>query len=274
MHESFRLLNQYAPTLFECASRSKSDSEIIQRKYDQRLSSMAQALETNGIFSVKTCIFELLWDASENKNNCVEYLSFIDCTVRRALDATDGAVRTQLEKLVIKIIISFGSDNSDYLNHFAEIAVIETLMTKGGYKLECIEKILPNGKRVDFEISKDGIRYLMEVYNINFDIGKLNTSGDLKEFLEKGRLGPKLNAKLNGIDNLGASFLLIPVLRGDIMSLVKYLEVFEYFKQSPIIAPFMMIAQYTNQISGQVEYDFNSVENFLLRVKKRKEGKL
>lgn len=235
---------------------------------------MTRALETNGIFSAMTCIFDLLWNASENnKDNCVKFLSFIDSTVCRALDGTEGAVRKQLEKLVITMIVSFGPESSEYLNHFAEIAVIESLMTKGGYKLECIEKTLPNGKQIDFEISRDGIRYLTEVYNINFEIEKLHTSDDLKKFLE-GRLVPKLTAKLNGIDNLEEGCLLIPVLRGDIMSLAKYIETFEYFKQTTIVGPFMMIAQYTNQISGQVVYDFNSVENFLLRVKKRTEGKL
>jgi len=274
LHDSFQLLSQYAPTLFECASRSKSDSEIIQKKYNQRWASMTQGLETNGIFAAMTCIFDLLWNASENnKYNSAEYLSFIDSTVRRALDATDGVVRKQLEKLVIRMIVSFGADNSDYLNHFAEIAVLETLMTKGDFKLECIEKTLPNGKRVDFEISRDGIRNLIEIYNINFDTEKLHTSDDLKKFLER-RLVPKFTAKLNGIDKLGEGFQLIPVLCGDIMSLVKYVEAFEYFKQTTIVAPFMMIASYTNKISGQVVYDFGSVENFILRVKKRAEGKL
>ena len=223
---------------------------------------MTRALETKGVFAAMTCIFDLLWNATENKDNCVQYLSFIDNTVRRALDATEGATRNQLEKLVISMIVSFGEERSEYKNHFAEIAVVEKLMTQGGFKLECVEKLLPNGSRMDFEISKDGTQNLIEVYNIDFDTEKLHSSDDLKRFLEK-RLVTKLTAKLDGMENISEGCQLIPVLWGDIMSLVKYLEAFEYFKQTTIVAPFMMVASYTNQINGQVVYDFGSVEQFL-----------
>ncbi|MFZ5995331.1 MAG: hypothetical protein ACOYU4_10140 [Thermodesulfobacteriota bacterium] len=151
MHDCFHLLNLYAPTLLECAMRSKGDRDFVQKKYDQRWASMARAIEANGIFEAMTCIFDFLWNASENnKDSCVEYLSFIDGTVHRALQATDGAARKQMEKLVISMIVSFGEKRSEYKNHFAEIAVVESLMTKGGFKLECIERSLPNGNKIDF----------------------------------------------------------------------------------------------------------------------------
>ncbi|MFZ5994040.1 MAG: hypothetical protein ACOYU4_03495 [Thermodesulfobacteriota bacterium] len=114
---------------------------------------------------------------------------------------------------------------------------------------------------------------MIEVYNIDFNAEKLQTSDDLKLFLDR-RLIAKLQNKLEGIDNLNEGCQLAPVLWGDIMSLANYIEAFDYFKQATIVAPFMMIARYTNQITEQVLYDFGSVEQFLLRVKKRAEGNL
>ena len=273
MHDSMQLMKLYAPTLFECANRSKGTVARISAKYEERWASMSKAIKANGFFETMTCIFDLLWKASENTEAAREFLSFIDQTVRRALTSTTGTARKQLEKLVITMIISFGEERSEYKNHFAEIAVISKLLTEGNLKLESIEKQLPNGNRMDFEISKDRVRNLIEVYNIDFDREKLHGSGDLKKFLES-RLVKKINDKLKGIENLKVGCQFVPVLWGDIMSLVNFIDAFDYFKQIEIVAPFMMVAQYTHQIDGRIAYDFGSVEQFLLRVKQRSEGVL
>ncbi|KKM06524.1 hypothetical protein LCGC14_1743100, partial [marine sediment metagenome] len=150
-------------TLFECANRSKGTVARISAKYEQRWASMAKAIRANGAFEAMTCIFDLLWRASENTEAAREFLSFIDQTVRQALVSTTDSARKQLEKLVITMMISFGEERSEYKNHFAEIAVISKLLTQGDFKLESIEKKLPNGKRMDFEISKSDGRNLIEV---------------------------------------------------------------------------------------------------------------
>lgn len=232
-----------------------------------------KAIEANGTFEAMTCIFDLLWSVSESTEGDKEFLSFIDQTVQQALAATEDSTRKQLEKLVIKMITSFGEERSEYKNHFAEIAVIAKLLTRRRFRLECIEKQLPNGKRIDFEISKDNVRNLIEVFSIDFDREKLCGSEDLKQFLEN-RLVKKLNDKLDGIEHLEVGCQLGPVLWGDIMSLVNFIDAFDYFKQVKIIAPFMMVAHYTNQVDGRIAYDFGAVEQFLLRIKRRAEGTL
>jgi len=273
LHDSLQLLKLFTPTLFKCANRSKRTITSISAKYEQRWASMSKAIETKGSFEAMTCIFDLLWSASESTEADNEFLSFIDQTVRQALAATEDSKRKQLEKLVVKMITSFGEERSEYKNHFAEIAVITKLLTLGRFRLECIEKQLPNGKRIDFEISKDNVRNLIEVFSIDFDREKLCGSEDLKKFLEN-RLVKKLNDKLDGIEHLDVGCLLVPVLWGDIMSLVNFIDAFDYFKQIKTIAPFMMVARYTNQVDGRIAYDFGAVEQFLLRVKQRKEGTL
>lgn len=273
MHDSLQLLKLYAPTLFECANKSNRSIARISAKYEKRWASMAKTIKANGVFEAMTCIFDLLWKASENTEAAREFLSFIDHTVRQALASTTGSARKQLETLVITMINSFSEERSEYKNHFAEIAVISKLLTRGDFKLESIEKKLPNGNRMDFEISKGSIRNLIEVYNIDFDREKLHGSDDLKKFLEN-RLVKKLNEKLEGIENLEVGCWFVPVLWGDIMSLVNFIDAFEYFNQVKIVAPFMMVAQYTNQVDGRIVYDFGTVEQFLLRAKRINEGTL
>lgn len=273
MHDFMQLLKLYGPTLFECANISKGTVARINAKYEQRWASMSKAIKANGAFEAMTCIFDLLWKASENTEAAREFLSFIDQTVRQVLASTSGSARKQLEKLVITMMLSFGEERSEYKNHFAEIAVISKLLTYRNFKLESIEKQLPNGNRMDFEISKDRVRNLIEVYNIDFDREKLHGSDDLKKFLEN-RLVKKIADKLEGIENLEVGCQFVPVLWGDIMSLVNFIDAFEYFKQVKIVAPFMMVAQYTHQVDGRIAYDFGTVEQFLLRVKRRSEGTL
>ena len=97
MHDSLQLLKLYAPTLFECANKSNRSIARISAKYEKRWASMAKTIKANGVFEAMTCIFDLLWKASENTEAAREFLSFIDHTVRQALASTTGSARKQLE---------------------------------------------------------------------------------------------------------------------------------------------------------------------------------
>lgn len=272
-HESLLLLKDYAPTLYECACRSKRAARSVADKYDLRWREMDKSIRLNGVFCADTCIFDLLWHAGENnKDNCIEFLSFIDSTVKRVINATRGQLRNRLEEVVVRMIISFGEKSCEYSNLFAEIAVIEKLIAGRNCELIAVEKRLPNGKSIDFEITLDGDAHLIEVYSINFDIDKLSDSQDLKNFLDK-RLLDKFKTKLDGLQKEDCDCLLIvPVLWGDIVSLVKFVDAFKYFKDISVVAPFMMIGRYVHQFSSEVIYDFNTVEHFLDRVMRRNKG--
>lgn len=272
-HESLLLLKDYAPTLYECACRSEKDARSVVNKYELRLRDIGESIRLNGHHQADTCIFDLLWDAGDdNKDSCIEFLSFIDGTIKRAISVTSDQLRTKLEKNVVRMIISFSNKSCEYRNLFAEIAVIEKLIRSGDFVLMDIEKKLSNGKTIDYEVMVNGNRHLLEVYNINFDIDKLSDSEDVKSFLEK-RLLSKFNEKLTGLEKGDRDNLqIVPVLWGDIMSLVKFVDAFKYFKDISVVAPFMMVGRYVHQFSSAVIYDFNTVECFLDRVMRRNKG--
>lgn len=268
MHDSLELLKLYTPTLFDCVTRNKKTAKSVRMKYDERWNSMKNAVAEKGVFSAKTCIFDLLWKASEKVEDAETFLIFINRMAHNALSNIGATAHRQIEKLIITMITSFGEQSSEYKNHFAELAVIAKLV-KGGFELLTVEKSLPNGKSIDFEVSKEGIITLLEIYNIDFEIDKIHNSNDFRIFLEN-RLIKKLNKKFEGINQFNIGCTIIPVLWGDIMSLVHFREALDYFKQVTIIGPFMMVAHYRNSKNGHIAYNFGSVEQFLLRVERRK----
>jgi hypothetical protein len=73
-------MKSYAPTLFECANRSKRTVALVSTKYEQRWTSMEKAIVVKGAFEAMTCIFDLLWKAAENteaaKNSAIPSISF------------------------------------------------------------------------------------------------------------------------------------------------------------------------------------------------------
>lgn len=267
MHDSLQLLHIYAPTLFECAAKNSTTATKVADKYQERLCSVARAIERQGAFEAMTCIFDLLWNAVEGKNLAREFLAFIDRITRIALDCTEGTAHSQVESLAVRMILSFGNERSEYKNHFAELAVIAKLVEYREFELVSIEKPLANGRHMDLEVRKGDTVNLIEVYNIDFRIEKLNSSAELRHFLE-ARLLKKLQVKLDGVSLESLAYQIVPVLWGDIMALTNFVDAFEYFKQVKIVGPFMMVAQYRNQLDDRVEYDFQSVQDFLHRARR------
>lgn len=262
MNDALKLLSIYTPTLFDCATRNITTAERVRSKYRERWRSLASAIERDGRFSAMASIFDLLWDASENKVGSKEYLTFIDTITRKALSQAQGHAKRQIEKLIITMITSFGKERSEYKNHFAEIAVISRLQEDSTFTLLCVEKKLPNGNCMDFEVSKDGRTSLIEVYNIDFIIEKLHSPEDFRTFLDN-RIVKKLTDKLEGLVEIDVPCILIPVLWGDIVGLQAYSSVLSMFKPGKVVGPFMMIAQSINTRTGQIGYRFGSVESFL-----------
>jgi len=261
MHDSQRLLALYTPTLFECSAKDLKSAQRIKQKYRERWRSMKDAIDRTGVFSAQTCVFDLLWRASENDAAAIAFLEGIDATAKEALAATSGLAHTQMKNLIVKIIISFGGTQSQYKNHLAELATVTKLIKEKNVQLLTVEKLLPNGNRIDFELVSDLKPALVEVYNIDFAIEKLGNSDDLRTFLDRRIVG-KIKDKFEGLDPEDFDWIIVPVLWGNIKELRKYIEAFEYFKKGGILSPFMMIAEYVS-VRNEYLYDFGTVEFFL-----------
>lgn len=65
MHGAIELLKFYTPTLYDCAMRNRRTKKLVVEKYAERWNSMKNALSEKCVFSAKTCLFDLLWNASK-----------------------------------------------------------------------------------------------------------------------------------------------------------------------------------------------------------------
>lgn len=265
MNEPVELLRHYLPTIYDALSPSKTMIPDISSKYYERIKNIDAAIKTKGEFTSEKVIYDLWWDANEGDQASLTFLTFIDNTAKSVLEKVDSTLRGQIIKLCHKMIINFNDSQSQCTNFFAELAVINKLLSDEGITLLQVEKIMPNGKRIDFEIRKDGSETLVEVYNINFNYERIENSENFKKFLET-RITDKLNSKLQELSGLVPPFLLVPVLWGNIFGLDQFADAFMFFKTFNFMSNFMMIAEYKNP-AGRYLYDFGTVENFLKRAK-------
>lgn len=268
MKEPIELLRHYLPTIYDVLSPSAKMISDISGKYYERIKNIDAAIKTKGEFTSEKVIYDLWWDANDGDQASLTFLAFIDNTAKSVLEKVDITLRRQIITLCHKMIINFNDSQSQYTNFFAELAVINKLLSDEGIKLLQVEKIMPNGKRFDFEIRKDGKETLVEVYNINFNYERIESSEKFKKFLET-RITDKLNLKLQGLPGPLPSFLLVPVLWGNILGFDQFADAFIFFKDSNFISQFMMVAEYKN-LAGEYLYDFGTVEHFLKRARKIK----
>lgn len=260
-HDSVILLTKFAPTICDCVMKNKRSYLSVISKYDERWQFMKDSLNETGTFKAETCIFDLLWQAYENNPFAVAFLKFMDDTVHRVLSQTKDRASVQVKDLVIRMVTSFGRKQSGYRNHLAEIAVIAKLQDEETH-LKCVEKRLPNGCSMDFELERQGQSILVEVFSINFDIELVMCNGALVRFFEK-RLLDKIQSKLNGIDEPPSSIMFVPVLWGDNVKIKEYTHCFSYLRSElPFISPFMYIQQYQNKKTGGIVYDFESIIDY------------
>ena len=96
MHDAIELLKLYTPTLYACAMRNRRTEKLVVEKYDKRWDSMKNDLSEKCVFSAKTCLFDLLWKASEKDADAEAFLSFIDRTANDVLSSIKDPVRRQL----------------------------------------------------------------------------------------------------------------------------------------------------------------------------------
>ena len=268
------ILKRYMPTIYILFSERPKFKEAIAKSYELRLQTIQKALAERGLFSARTTMFDLLRNAAEDNQIIVEYLAFIDRTVEGLLLKVDATKRSQIVDLVLKMFLSFNEYDSQSKNHFAEIASLAKLLSDSSIRLLQIERKLTNGKSLDFAVEKEGKEVLVEVFNIDFNLEKIESVDGFSKLLHH-RIEKKLEDKLEGLtdtEEILSKFVLVPVLWGEIKSLGEYAKSLDSLNEYKIITPFMMVAQYKG-LSGNIVFDFQTVSFFLDQVRKMRRGK-
>jgi hypothetical protein len=267
MNEPIDLLQHYLPSIYDALSSSNTLLSDISNKYYERYKKVESDIKRNGEFVSEKTMFDFWWNANEGDQASLAFLEFINNTSTEILQKAKGDPRKQIINLCYKMIINFNDTQSQFQSYVAELAVISMLLRDKGLTLVQVEKKLPNGKRFDFEVEKDGNKILVEVFSINFDFDRIESAESFQKLLEH-RLTKKLNTKLNGLTGTYPTFLLVSVLWGNILELERFADAFIYFKEfNQMIHRFTMIAEFKNS-DGEYLFMFAHVDDILERVRK------
>ncbi len=267
MNEPIDLLQHYLPSIYDALSSSSKLLSDISNKYFERYKKIKSDIEEKGKFVSEKTMFDFWWNANEGDKASLAFLKFINDTATDVLQTVEGDPPKQTINLCHKMITNFNDTQSQFQSYVAELAVISKLLKDEGLTLVQLEKRLPNGKRFDFEVEKDGNKTLVEVFTINLDFNRVESTGKFQKLLEH-RLTQKLNSKLNGLTGTYPPFLLVPVLWGNILELEQFAGAFAYFKEfNHMIYRFTMIAEFKNP-DGEYLFMFAHVDEFLERARK------
>lgn len=260
------IVKQYLPRTHRLLCTSEEAKTTVHDYFGKRLTMVEEAIHQHGIFSAKTTVHDLLFNALEHDEAAIAFLDFIDATVETLQSRVPAQMLPSVRDLCLKLFTTFNAADSQYKNHFAEIAAANAILSEATFSLKTIERLLPNGKRFDFSFERNGSEVLAEVYNIDFELEKIESAEGFAEFL-RGRLERKLRDKLIGLPQPWPSFTMIPVLWGQNKHLRPFADALDTFHDVQVITPFMMIAQYRDA-EGRFVFAFQPVSHFLRQVEK------
>ncbi len=135
MDEPIELLRHYLPTIYDVLSPSMKMISDISSKYYERKKNIEATIKTKGEFKSEKVIYDLWWDANDGDQASLIFLEFIDNTAKGILEKVKNNLQRQIIKLCHKMIINFNDSQSQYSNYFADLAVINKLLSDEGIKL-------------------------------------------------------------------------------------------------------------------------------------------
>jgi hypothetical protein len=165
-------------------------------------------------------------------SNCIGMMDFYNKLFHQLKLLLSKKEKMLILNIIKNLLVSF---DSKYLNYLGELSVMYQLKRTNNFTLLEVEKVLPNGKSIDFDmmIRNPKMRVLIEVFNIQINPEKVeNDSKAIKTFIN-GRLKNKINdkkANLIGDWNIH----LVPIIWGGHEQLEIY---YEYFKTNSTDLP-------------------------------------
>jgi hypothetical protein len=263
MHDSIALINHYIPSLFEIFSPGNTQIENIKEAYENRLSRIQQSIDKGCVFEAKEALFDLLWDANESDEDACLKLDFIDRILSSLNTGVPANLRSGIGNICYKMIVDMPENDSKYVTYLAELATLNTFLRDGRTALLSCELKLPNGRPIDFEIHRDGVHCLIEVFTILIDHARIESADGLMRFLV-GRIERKFNRKFHQIKDF-PNFIFVPVLWvTDGGSILEYADVIRRIREAyNSLLYFMVFGKYYLPGTSRKLYEFVSIENYV-----------
>lgn len=272
-------LKIFLPNLLTITKRSDSEYQKILDRYLLRLKNLIHRVPSAIV--KPHCLLDWINFAKKGDNEAKSFLSFVDQQSNLLVELLKPNFLREIKEILWKAISSIEIDtdkneNPDYLNHLGELFGLNHILTTGGniFSLKQIEKELPNGKRVDFELEN---RRNKEFIHVDFlsihgiDLSKIENNDDLARFLEY-RLNQKIDNKKAGLpnnkpilfsDGISLNLHILPIIWTEIETLVPYKQVFKgFYKRANNALSFCSLI--SQKIEGHgIEYKFARVSDII-----------
>lgn len=239
---------------------SKKDWRNIQKRYINRYENF-EDITFNIISSAFIDLIVFAYNRDPRANAVISH-------VKKCIEIISSyvAIYTQFKSayydILKRMIVSFDSDpnsnNSDFKNGISELTIFANLCESCCLEILNIEKLLDNGKSVDFSVRLSTKTEVLDFDIItyqNIDPHQHETSDTVNTFLDK-RISKKYSDKMKNLPN--GSY---PEFR--VLPIVEYregMEIFCYEVDSSKSLPIM--AYFANTVDGKTEYclmDLNEV---------------
>ena len=224
-------LGIYIPELIDFIGEENFPWDDVEKKFDRKI--QERVSETKGeTITIEASIFDQIILLKKGDSDYHGLMDFYNKLFHQLKSLLNKKEKRLILKIIKNLLISF---DSKYLNYLGELSVLYQLKRTNNFTLLEVEKVLPNGKSIDFDLMIRGpeMRVLIEVLNIQINPLKVeNDANSIKTFIN-GRLGQKVaDKKVNLMEDCNVHF--VPVIWGG----HEQLEIYhEYFKSNSTEIP-------------------------------------
>jgi hypothetical protein len=210
------LFQLYIPNLLSLFSENEFKI-FLEKSYNFTVLYYGKTANTNFLATFLMLVREVAGNKSNKIRNEWGYFNYL------LGEFTKIENNKQFKNLVSSVINNY--EKNDFKNVLGEIAVCLRLSAK--YQLLKYEKVLENGKNIDFEFKdKKGEIFLIEVLNIEYDSTRYEGGKTFEKFI-CGRLEKKFNEKsLDLDDHYKRRILIFPIIHGFTIDIFRENELF------------------------------------------------
>ncbi len=210
------IMKMYLPNLFEFISE-KEFEQYLRKSYKHSEEHGGGTPNNNFLVTFFKIIKEQRTNSSSEIRNEFGYFNFLLGKFKEFGNARD------FKNLILSTLNNFKSNNFKHI--LGEIAACVDLSHKANFMK--YEKVLENGKSIDFHFEKDNQDFYIDVISMDFDTTKYEKE-NFQKFLD-GRLLQKFESKSANLkDETKKQILIYPILYGFTVEIIKEQE--EYLK--------------------------------------------
>lgn len=224
-------LSIFLPELVKFIGEEQFPWDEIDYKFEKKIDSRFSKTSSN-LLIVEACILDQIVSIKKGHSDYNGMMDFYNKLFYQLNILLNNEEKNLIFNTIRNLHISF---DLKYLNFLGELSALYKLKQTNNFTLLDVEKVLPNGKSIDFDImiKEPEMRVLIEILNIQVNPEKVeDDTNRICDFIN-ARIVKKLSSKKLNL-NEEWNIHLVPIIWGG----HKELEIYnKYFKKNSIDLP-------------------------------------